>query len=48
MVERFPAAARGLNGDLDIFFYTLLPNVVGEALWAHACVNARVFIEHSA
>src|SRR5882672_988423 len=48
VVEGFAAAARRLDGNLDIFLHTRLADVIGEAFWADAGVNPRVFIERPA
>ena len=45
VIERFAAAARGLDGDLDVFLHARLADVIGQALRANAGVEARVFIE---
>ena len=48
VIERFAAAARRLDGDLDVFLHARLADVIGEAFRANARVNARVFIQRRA
>ena len=48
VIERLAAAARRLNGDLDVFLHARLADVIGEALRADARVDARVFIQRRA
>ena len=48
VIERFAAAARGLDGDLDVFFHALLADEIGHALRAHAGVEPRVFVKRPA
>src|SRR3984893_12696916 len=45
VIERFTAAARRLDGNLNIFFYAFLPDVFVQPFGPHAGFNARVFIE---
>src|SRR6266567_1191457 len=45
VVQRFAAAARRVDSNLNIFFDALLPDVLVETLGAHAYVNARVFVK---
>ena len=44
VVERFAAAAGGLDGNLDVFFDALLADVFVEALGADASFDSRVFV----
>ena len=48
VIQRFAAAARRLDGDLDIFFDAFLSDVVVESLGPHAGFNARVFVKRRA
>ena len=48
VVERFAAAARRLDGDLDVLLHTRLADVVGKALRANARVNSRILIKRRA
>src|SRR6266568_7840100 len=45
VVQRFAAAPRRVDGNLNIFFDALLPDVLVEALGPHAHVDARVFVK---
>ena len=48
MVQRFAAAARRLNGDLNIFFDALLADVLVQALRTDAGLDARVLVKRRA
>src|SRR6266702_3677898 len=45
VVQRFAAAARRVDSNLNIFFDALLPDVLVETLGAHAHIDARVFVK---
>ena len=48
VIERIAAAARGLDGDGDVFLHARLADEVGHGLGAHAGIEARVFVEGAA
>ena len=45
VVQRFSAAARGIDGNLNIFFDAFLPDIFVKAFRPHAHVDARVFVK---
>ncbi len=45
MVQRFAAAPRRIDGNLNILFDAFLPDVLVEALGPHAHFDARVFVK---
>src|SRR6266481_1326950 len=47
-LQRLAAAARRLDGDLNVFLHARLAGIIGKALRADTRVNPRVFIERRA
>ena len=45
MVQSFAAAARGVHGNLNVFFDAFLADVFVETLGAHTQFDARVLVE---